>query len=181
MAIRDAVNEDIPAITEIYNDAVFFTTAIWNDTPVDENDRLAWLSQRQQAGLPVLVATAANGDVLGYASYGPWRAWDGYRHTVEHSVYVGRENRRGGVGLRLMEALVRRAREEELHVMVAGIEAANLASVRLHEKLGFTQSGCLKQVGTKFGEWLDLLFMQLILTPDAPVPGWKAQMKSESA
>ena len=121
------------------------------------------LIDQQKAGYPVLVAVNSAEGVLGYASLGDWRAWDGYRHTVEHSVYVRADQRGKGVGEALMHALIKRARRIGKHVMVAGIEAKNAGSIRLHEKLGFEHVGHLKQVGTKFGCWLDLLFLQLIL------------------
>jgi phosphinothricin acetyltransferase len=110
----------------------------------------------------VLVAEA-EGTVLGYATFGDWRAWDGYRHTVEHSVYVRADRRGGGIGRALMAALIDRARGLGKHVMVAGIEAGNTGSIRLHEALGFRQVGLLPQVGAKFGVWLDLAFLQLVL------------------
>ena len=162
MDVREARPADVAAITAIYNDAVQHTTAIWNDDRVDEGDRLSWLVQRQSAGYPVLVAADAD-VVVGYASFGDWRAWDGYRHTVEHSVYVRADRRGEGLGVLLMTALIARAREIGTHVMVAGIEASNAGSVRLHERLGFETAGTLAQVGTKFGQWLDLTFMQLTL------------------
>lgn len=161
--IRDANSADIEGITAIYNDAVEHTTAIWNDTKIDAANRTAWLADRQRTGYPVLVAVDDGGDVLGYASFGDWRAWDGYRHTVEHSVYVRADQRRNGIGKALMLALIERARGMGKHVMVAGIEAGNIGSIRLHEKLGFEIAGLLKQVGTKFGSWLDLAFLQLTL------------------
>ena len=168
MDIRDADTADLPAIMAIYNDAVAHTTAIWNDAPVDLANRAAWLADRRRAGYPVLVA-ARDGVVLGYASFGDWRAFDGYRHTVEHSVYVRADQRGGGIGRALMEALITRARDIGKHVMVAGIEAGNTGSIRLHENLGFTQTGLLPQVGMKFGAWLDLAFLQLQLD-DRPAP-----------
>lgn len=94
MDIRDAVEADIPAITDIYNHAVVNTTAIWNDTEVDFTNRKNWVADRTKLGYPVLVAVDDNGQVVGYASFGDWRAFDGYRHTVEHSVYV-RVDQRG--------------------------------------------------------------------------------------
>lgn len=172
MNIRDAGPGDVEGITAIYNDAVERTTAIWNETSVDSANRLAWLADRQRAGYPVLVAVDDDGGVLGYASFGDWRAWDGYRHTVEHSVYVRADRRGNGVGEALMRALIERARAIGKHVMVAGIEARNAGSIRLHEKLGFEHAGHLKEVGAKFGEWLDLAFLQLTLdtrpAPDQP-------------
>jgi phosphinothricin acetyltransferase len=163
MQIRDAGPADVEGITAIYNDAVEHTTAIWNEAKVDTANRLEWLADRQRAGYPVLVAVDDSGAVLGYASFGDWRAWDGYRHTIEHSVYVGADRRGNGIGKALMLALIERAQEIGKHVMVAGIEARNVGSIRLHEKLGFEQVGHLKQVGTKFGAWLDLVFLQLML------------------
>ena len=163
MNIREAEDRDLEGITAIYNDAVEQTTAIWNESRIDVENRRAWLADRQKAGYPVLVAVSDDGKVLGYASFGDWRAWDGYRHTVEHSVYVRAGQRGAGIGKVLMEALIERARGIGKHVMVAGIEAGNTASIRLHEKLGFEQAGILRQVGTKFGRWLDLAFLQLTL------------------
>ncbi|GFE73686.1 GNAT family N-acetyltransferase [Novosphingobium sp. TCA1] len=163
MDIRDAVPADAEAITSIYNDAVVNTTAIWNDTPVDAANRIAWLADRARQGYPVLVALDEDGTVVGYASFGDWRAFDGYRHTVEHSVYVRADQRGGGIGKALMIALIDRARTIGKHVMVAGIEAGNSGSIALHEKLGFEHTGVLRQVGMKFGAWLDLAFMQLTL------------------
>ncbi len=162
MQIRDAELADIAGITPIYNDAVAHTTAIWNETLVDDRNRQDWLAARRQSGYPVLVAVAG-GKVLGYASFGDWRAFDGYRHTVEHSVYVHKDHRGEGLGLALMEALIERARVLGKHVMVAGIDASNSGSISLHKKLGFEQVGYLPQVGTKFGKWLDLAFLQLTL------------------
>lgn len=161
--IRDAGTADLDAILAIYNDAVQHTTAIWNDTPVDRANRAAWLAARTAAGYPVLVATAADGAVLGYASFGDWRAFDGYRHTVEHSVYVHPDARGRGTGHALLAALTGRARALGKHVMVAAIDADNLASLALHRRLGFTETGRMPQVGCKFGRWLDLAWMQLRL------------------
>lgn len=169
MHIRAAKTGDLPAILAIYNDAVETTTAIWNDAPVDLDNRRDWLQARREGGFPVLVAEW-DGAVAGYATYGPWRAFDGYRHTVEHSVYVDRACRGGGVGRALMQALITDARAHGKHMMVAGIEAGNIGSIRLHEKLGFKQVGLLPEVGTKFGRWLDLAFLQLRLDDATPPP-----------
>lgn len=171
MILRDATEADLPGIMAIYNDAVVHTTAIWNDAQVDLANRHKWWSERLAAGYPVLVAEAADGTVAGYASFGDWRAFDGYRHTVEHSVYVRSDCRGSGIGKALMMALIDRARAIGKHVMVAGITADNAASIAMHEALGFQQVGLLPQVGTKFGAWLDLAFLQLVLDertdPDA--------------
>ena len=170
MEIRDAQARDVPGITLIYNDAVEHTTAIWNEELVDDANRSAWLADRLGAGFPVLIAADSDGAVLGYATYGPWRPHDGFRHTVEHSVYVRNDQRGKGLGPQLMAALIERARIGGKYVMVAAIESGNQASIRLHERLGFITTGQMPQVGIKFGRWLDLTFMQLALNPGAEPP-----------
>ena len=124
MIIQDATAADLPAILAIYNDAVQHTTAIWNETLVDLANRQAWLNERNAAGFPVLVAHNDAGDVVGYASYGTWRAIEGFRHTVEHSVYVRSDQRGQGLGPVLLQALIERAQAASLHVMVAPSRAA---------------------------------------------------------
>ena len=162
MKIIDAKRDDINAITQIYNHAVAHTTAIWNESLVDEDNRIQWWRERLDLGFPVLVAKEGN-EVLGYASYGPFRPHDGFRHTVEHSVYV-REGVQGqGIGRKLMMQLIDEARTRDVHVMVGAIEADNLASIGLHKSLGFVETGRLPQVGKKFGKWLDLALYQRIL------------------
>ncbi|GGK00735.1 GNAT family N-acetyltransferase [Pseudomonas matsuisoli] len=167
MHIRDALEADLKGIREIYNEAVENSTAIWNDTSVDLENRKAWFAERRANGFPVLVATDDNDSVLGYATYGPWRPHDGFRHTVEHSVYVREGQRGSGIGRALMETLIDLARQDGKHVMVGAIESANRGSIHLHQQLGFLHVGQLREVGTKFGRWLDLTFMQLNLEPRA--------------
>ncbi|MCQ4634214.1 phosphinothricin acetyltransferase [Shinella sp. BE166] len=160
ITIRDAAEADLPGILDIYNDAVANTTAIWNEAEVDLANRKAWFAARREQGFPILVAVRGR-QVVGYASYGDWRAFDGFRHTVEHSVYVRGDARGTGTGKRLMKALVDRASFNGIHVMVGCIEAENAASIKLHEKLGFRTVGRFSEVGIKFGRWLDLTCMEL--------------------
>lgn len=170
ISIRDACDSDLETIRAIFNDAVLNTTAIWMDTTVDLANRQAWLAARRQQGYPVLVAVDADDTVLGYAAYGDWRPFDGFCNTVENSLYVSAEQRGRGLGVRLLGALIERARADGKHVMVAAIESSNSASIGLHQRFGFTISGQMPQVGRKFGRWLDLTFMQLILTPERSAP-----------
>jgi L-amino acid N-acyltransferase len=164
MIVRDAVELDLPAILAIHNDAIRTTTAIWDEHEVDLEERRSWLVARQSAGLPVLVAEV-DGAVAGYASYGPWRVKTGYRFTVEDSIYVHPDRRGQGLAGALLPALLDRASAGDVHSIVAGIEASNAVSIALHEKLGFRQVALLPQVGFKFGRWLDLAYLQLVL-PD---------------
>jgi len=158
-AIRPATDDDLPAILAIYNDAVRHTTAIWNDTVVDLESRRAWKAARAALGYPVLVGEA-DGAVVAYGSFGDFRAFDGYRFTVEHSVYVGERARRRGIASALVAALIAEAAALGKHVMIAGIAADNEASIALHRKLGFVETGRMPEVGFKFGRWLDLVLMQ---------------------
>ncbi|MBB3947302.1 phosphinothricin acetyltransferase [Rhizobium skierniewicense] len=160
--LRDATLDDLPAIMEIYNDAVLNTTAIWNDILVDLNNRKEWFKARKDRGFPV-IAAIKDGAVAGYASYGDWRAFDGYRHTREHSVYVHKSARGSGLGKLLMQGLIDHAKANDVHVLIGAIESENTASIRLHEALGFRVAGKFSEVGTKFGRWLDLTCMELKL------------------
>jgi len=162
--IRPATEADLPAIAAIYNDAVRQTTAIWNETVVDVENRRAWREARLASGYPVLVADR-EGAVVAYGSFGDFRAFDGYRFTVEHSVYVAEGARRLGIASALVVALAENAAALGKHVMVAGIAADNAASIALHARLGFVECGRMPEVGRKFGRWLDLVLMQKILQP----------------
>lgn len=160
--VRPASEANLGGILAIYNDAVVNTTAIWNDVIVDLDNRRAWWRGRTEAGFPVLVAIEKE-SVLGYASYGPFRAFDGYRRTVEHSVYVADSARRRGVASALLKALEEHARAQEMHVLIGGIAGDNEASLRLHEKHGFVETARMPEVGQKFGRYLDLVFTQKML------------------
>ncbi|MEQ3625081.1 MAG: N-acetyltransferase family protein [Celeribacter sp.] len=169
-SLRHAAARDADALAAIYNDAVENGTAIWNETRTDAQGRRAWLDARQARGFPVLVAVDAGDSVAGYASYGEWRPFEGFRHTVEHSVYVDARARGAGLGRVLLAALIEEARAADLHVMVGAVEAGNVASIRLHKGLGFVECGRMPQVGAKFGRWLDLVFLQRQLNDAATPP-----------
>ncbi|WXL25177.1 N-acetyltransferase family protein [Ectopseudomonas mendocina] len=168
-SIRDANEGDLEGILGIFNHAVINSTALWIERLSDLEERRVWLKQRNAAGFPVLVAVA-NGEVLGYASYGTWRANEGFCHTVEHSVYVRDDQQGKGIGKALLLELIDRARADDLHVMVAAIESSNVASIALHQRHGFITTGQMPQVGRKFGRWLDLTFMQLTLNTTVTPP-----------
>ena len=163
VAIRNAQYEDIAAITDIYNDAILNTTAVYSYEPIISADRLEWFSSKVSDGYPVFVATSGL-QVTGFATYGPFRAWPAYLHTVEHSVYVDAEQRGKGVGRALLKKLVEDATSRNHHVLTAGIDAENQASLRLHVSLEFEQVAHFKEVGFKFDRWLDLVFMQKFLS-----------------
>lgn len=166
--IRNATEADLQDVLYIYNDAILHTTAVYNYQPHTLEMRHEWFRNKQQDQLPVFVAVL-EGKVVGFSTYGPFRPWAAYKYTVEISVYIAPEHRGKGIARLLYPPLFDKAREQQLHVLVAGIDASNTASIRLHEHFGFVQTGHFKEVGYKFGQWLDLVFMQLILsTPDQP-------------
>jgi L-amino acid N-acyltransferase len=162
MTVRDAVENDLPAILEIYNDVIATSTAVYRDTPATLEDRLAWWRAKQEPGYPTLVA-GDNGTVLGFATFGDFRAWPGYRFTVEHTVHVHRDHRGRGVGTALMRPLIERAASLGKHVMIAGVDADNASSIVFHERLGFERVAHFREVGFKFNRWLDLVFLQRFL------------------
>ncbi len=161
MLIREASENDLPGILAIYNHVIAHTTAIYTETPAPLADREAWLKTRRAGGFPVLVAD--DGGVIGFASFGDFRPWPGYAATVEHSVHVAAAARGRGVGSALVRRLIDEARTRRKHAMIGGIDGGNAASIALHRKLGFAEAGRLREVAQKFGRWLDLVFMQLML------------------
>jgi L-amino acid N-acyltransferase len=168
--LRPAAVSDVPGILVIVNDAIESTTAIWADDPRTLEEQRAWLAAKAADGLPVLVA--ADGDaVAGWASFGPFRPFPGYRLTVEHSVYVAAAYRRRGVATLLMRSLLAEARSRGLHVMVGAVDADNSASIRLHHELGFREVARMPEVGLKFGRWLDLVLLQIVLDGHRPPGG----------
>jgi L-amino acid N-acyltransferase YncA len=162
VVIRDCTPTDLDVVHALHVDAVLHSTAIWQDTPHQRAYFDGWLAERQGGGYPVIVAEV-DGVVAGYATYSQWRQPDGYRHTVEHSVYVVEAFRGRGIATTLMAELVARATTEGRHVMMAGICSTNTGSIALHERLGFTTVAVVPEVGRKFDRWLDLTLMRLPL------------------
>jgi L-amino acid N-acyltransferase len=160
------------AVREIFNDAILNTTALYEYQTWTLTDVLKWFGNKARSGYPVIAAVDSTGLLLGFASYGQFRARPAYKYTVEHSVYVHRDHRRRGVGRALLQRLIELAREQQLHVLVGGIDVSNAGSIALHEQLGFRHAGTITESGYKFGRWLDLAFYQLTLsTPLQPRDG----------
>ena len=162
MIIRDVTEADLPAILDIHNDAILNTTANWTYAPVELANRAAFLADRRLKGHAYLAAF--EGDALiGYASFGDFRPHDGYRLSVEHSVYVHKDHHRKGVARALMLPLMEAARNIGKHVMIGALDATNENSLALHRKLGFIETGRMPQVGFKFDRYLDLVLVQKML------------------
>jgi L-amino acid N-acyltransferase YncA len=161
--LRAATANDLPDILEIVNHNILNSTAVYDYDPKTLTDMQMWLAEKYDANWPVIVAEQ-DGKVIGYGSYGPFRVKIGYRFTVEHSVYAADNYKGKGIGRLLLTRLIALAREGGYHNMIGGIDADNTGSIEFHRKFGFTDAGTIKEAGYKFGRWLDLTFMQLILS-----------------
>lgn len=162
ITIRHATEEDLPEILAIYNDVILHTTAVYDYEPHTLEMRQQWFKTKKDQDFPVFVAID-EGRIVGLSSIGPFRAWAAYKYSVENSVYVASDCRGRGVGKLLIPPLIDAAKKLKLHTIIAGIDASNEASIRLHEHFGFEEVAHFKEVGYKFNRWLDLKFLQLIL------------------
>lgn len=162
ITIRPAQTSDLPAILAIYNEAVLHTTATYDNQPSTLEQRAEWFEARVQAGFPVFVAERDR-VVIGYGTYGPFRPRYGYRYTGEHSIYVAPEWRGRRIGHALLAEVIDAARQQGMHSLIGVVDAENAASIRLHRSLGFVQVAHLREVGHKFGRWLDIVLLELLL------------------
>ena len=169
--IRLAEQADLPHLLAIYNDIILRTTAVYDYHPHTLAMRESWFRSIRDLDLPVFAAVEDD-QIVGFSALSPFRKWGAYKYSVENSVYVASDRRGAGIGKQLMPPLIAAARERQMHTIVAGIEATNESSLQLHHRFGFREVAHFRQVGFKFGRWLDLKFLQLLLeTPDAPVDG----------
>ena len=160
------------AILEIFNEAIANSTALYDYAPRRIESMLAWFKAKDAGHFPVIGAVDDDGRLLGFASYGTFRAWPAYKYSVEHAVYIHRDHRGRGLGRALLQELIAAARAQQYHLMIGGIDVTNIGSIALHEKLGFTHSVTISQAGFKFGRWCDLSFYQLTLdTPEHAIDG----------
>jgi phosphinothricin acetyltransferase len=166
---RYAQDHDLPQLLEIYNDIILTTTAVFEYCAHTLEMRAQWLETKREQGFPVIVAEDGK-EIVGFSSFGPFRNWPAYKYSVENSVYVSKHKRGNGIGQLLLAPLIGEAKQLQMHAIIASIEASNESSLRLHKRFGFEEVAHFKQVGFKFGRWLDLKFLQLLLkTPDNPV------------
>ena len=160
------------AILAILNEAIVSSTALYDYAPRTPAMMQAWFEAKTKGRFPVIGVVNDANELLGFASYGIFRAWPAYKYSVEHSVYVDTRFRNQGLGKILLRELIDVATTQDHHMLIGGIDAANTASISLHRSLGFAHCASIKQAGFKFGRWLDLEFYQLILSsPSRPVDG----------
>ena len=165
MKIRAAERDDLPQILEIYNEAVLNTTASYDYEPRTLEQRIAWYEDHLKTNYPIFVAQslAAQGRIVGWSALNAFHTRMGYRFTTENSIYVAADQRGKGIGKLLMPPLIDAAKERDLHAIIAAIDADNEVSIRLHANFGFEKVALLKQVGFKFGRWLDVVYMERLI------------------
>jgi L-amino acid N-acyltransferase YncA len=169
VTVRPANELDLEPIREIYNHAVLHSTCTADYEPRPVAAQREWYEQRVRAGYPVLVAedvtgVAAERRVVGWSAIGAYHARVGYRFSCEDSVYVAPDRRGQGIGALLLSPLIEAARERGMHAVLAAIDSENEASIRLHQRFGFAEVGRFPQLITKFDRWLDVVYLQLLLT-----------------
>lgn len=157
--------EHLESIRAIFNEAIENSTALYEYEPRSVAFMEAWWEAKQKGGYPVLGAVSDEGILAGFATYGPFRPHPAYQHTVEHSIYVESRFRSQGLGRLFLERLVAAAQGNGVHTMIGVIDAENTASIRLHERQGFEACGHLREVGYKFGRWLDVVLYSNHLSP----------------
>ncbi len=167
--LKSCTEKQLPEILAIYNEAILNSTALYDYKLRTMENMHSWYDDKIKGNYPVVGAFDENDNLLGFATYGMFRVRPAYKYTVEHSVYVRVDKRGEGIGKVLLHEIVRKAEEQDYHVLMGVIDAANENSIKLHEKEGFVFNGILKEVGYKFGKWLDVAFYQLTLkTPKEP-------------
>ncbi|MGL5353933.1 MAG: GNAT family N-acetyltransferase [Clostridium sp.] len=167
--IRHGEEKDLEDILEIYNDAILNTTAVYTYKVQTLEQRKEWFNNKVSEGYPVFVFEE-NNIVVGFSTFGPFRPWEAYKYTIEHSVYVNKESRGKGIGALLLKKIIEEVNERGYATLVAGIDSKNTVSIKIHENLGFKYCGTIKKAGYKFESWLHLVFYQLDLVgPKKPV------------
>lgn len=161
MHVRLATLDDAEALRQIYNEYVTTSVVTFDLVPRSLEDQRRWLESR--SGAHVVLVAEDEGEILGYASLSPWRAKAAYSTSVEDSVYVHEPHHGRGVGKLLLAELVDVARSHGFHAVFGRIVGGHEASIRLHKALGFEIVGTEREVGRKFGRWLDVVIMELIL------------------
>jgi phosphinothricin acetyltransferase len=172
MKIAECTFEQAPEILAIFNESIANSTALYDYQPRTMANMETWFETKRKGNFPVIGAFDTDGKLTGFASYGTFRAWPAYKYSIEHSVYVRKENRGQGLGKLLLCEIVEAAKKQEYHTIIGVIDAANETSIQLHRRAGFSECAHIQQAGYKFGRWLDVVYYQLMLpTPEHPTDG----------
>jgi phosphinothricin acetyltransferase len=165
--LRLATESDLAAINDIYNYYIPRSTCTYQLESETMEDRRAWFRDHPADRYPVIVAEVPErpGEVAGWGSLSKFRPRAAYAPTVEASVYIRHDMHRRGLGRAILIDLIERARAIGFHSVIGGASADQAASVALQESLGFVRVAHLPEVGFKFGRWLDVVYLQLMLKP----------------
>jgi phosphinothricin acetyltransferase len=163
MIIRDAVEGDIPVITEIFNSVIDSSNSVYREERVPQSERLDWFLDKKSHGFPIIVIEI-DGAVVGYGGFGSFRAAQGYRLTVEHTIHIAESHRRQGLGRILLQRLIELAESGGYHLMIGAIDSGNLGSIKLHEEYGFKECARIKDAALKHGNFLTLVLMEKVLS-----------------
>jgi L-amino acid N-acyltransferase len=170
--IHCAVDRHATPILAIFNDAIVHSTALYDYKPRTPEMMVTWFETKAKGSFPVIGIENDSGELMGFASYGTFRAWPAYKYSVEHSVYIDLRYRGRGLGKRLLRELIAAAQAQDYHTLIGVIDSSNEVSIRLHESVGFQLCGTIRESGFKFGRWRDIVIYQLLVTtPAAPVDG----------
>jgi phosphinothricin acetyltransferase len=172
MKIINCSTEYSQQILDIFNEAILNSTALYDYSPRPIESMVNWFNIKKTKNFPVIGLIDDQGRLLGFGSYGTFRAWPAYKYSIEHSLYIQKDHRGQGLGKILLSELIKIAQDQNYHCLIGGIDSSNESSVKLHKQAGFEFCGRIKQAGFKFSKWLDLDFYQLILsTPSKPIDG----------
>jgi phosphinothricin acetyltransferase len=170
MELRPCTEQQLPEILDIFNDAILHSTALYDYKIRTIEMMYAWYDDKQKGNYPIIGAFDKDNMLLGFSTFGMFRVRPAYKYSVEHSVYVRPDQRGRGIGKILLRAIIKKAEEQNFHILVGVIDTSNLVSMKLHEQEGFVLTGVMKEIGYKFDKWLDAAFYQLTLkTPEHPV------------
>jgi len=170
MELKPCTEQQLPEILDIFNDAILNSTALYDYKTRTLDMMQAWYADKQKGNFPIVGAFDEHNLLLGFSTYGMFRVRPAYKYSLEHSVYVRPDKRGQGLGKILLHEIIKKAEEQNYHVLVGVIDTSNTVSMKLHENEGFVLTGVMTEVGYKFGKWLDAAFYQLTLkTPEHPV------------
>lgn len=162
MIIRRAERAEVPAMREIFNEVLRNSNSIYREDEVTLEERYVWFDEKIEHGFPIFGAYEGD-QLVGYAGYGTWRAAQGYRKSVELTIYVDQKRRGRGIGSKLIQTIIDQAKADGYHVMLGAIDADNQQSINFHKRFGFLETARMPEVAMKNNKWLTLVFMQKLL------------------
>ena len=164
ISIRQIIHSDIDDVLEILNYNILNSTNKYFDKTITKDQLLLWLDKKRINNFPIIVIIWNKiNKVIGFATYSKYREYSGFKHSMEHSIYINNDCKKKGYGTLLMNELIKIAKENKIHTLIGCIDSSNIDSINFHKKFNFDKIGVLKEIGYKYEKWLDMVIMQLIL------------------